>query len=228
MLRIASNKANYLCCAKSSSNRISANFVIIFTGSRQILNSVEKSAKNSRCERKYFTTQADKKQVEEDNGVFYEGALAAATLHLKRVSITTCAIGIFGLPLMAVLCGASIPAMGQLAVGGTAIFATAGSTAALSYCVSPYVHTLEKVASSSGEDEKLIKAVTRNIFAWKVETVFNPENDVIHYSGSRPFCNFFAKGLPMYVHPELIEDDILRAQLVGKVAAARVAVKKEE
>ena len=138
---------------------------------------------------------------------------------------------------MAILYGAGIPAVGQLVVGGTAIFAATGSTAALSYCVSPYVHTLERIAVTTPDETTrkvgdhtssyLLKAATRNILGMKVETIFNPATDVSHYTGSRPFCNFIAKGVPMYVHPEMIGDETLRVQLVGKKAAAKVLDKKE-
>jgi hypothetical protein len=53
----------------------------------------------------------------------------------------------------------------------------------------------------------------------KVETVFDPKTDVEQYSGIRPFCNFVAKGIPLYVHPELILDDELRVDLVGEEEA---------
>jgi len=152
--------------------------------------------------------------------------------------------------------GSGIPASGQLAVGGTAVLAATGSTAALSYCFSPYVSELEWIpvrcpsciTGDGGDDEdeeeedangngvedgdgsttkgetvveehRLVKAKTRNIFALPVETIFDPNTDVV-YEGvakktNRPFCNFIAKGVPLYVHPELIQDEELRFLLLG-------------
>merc|ERR1711957_51411 len=71
-----------------------------------------------------------------------------------------------------------------------------------------------------GEKEKmLLKAVTRNMFAITVETIFDPKTDVVYEDvakkTNRPFCNFIAKGVPLYVHPQLIQDGDLRALLVG-------------
>jgi hypothetical protein len=160
--------------------------------------------------------------------VLYEGPLAAPLLRLKLVSITTCALGLIGLPLTAVLYGASIPAVGQLAVGGTAILATTGSTVALSYCLSPYVHTLEQQIQhdrNTTSTDLMITATTRNIFARKVETTFHPQKDVVPYNGWRPFCNFIAKGVPMYIHPELLSDKRLCSLLVG---GTTVNIKEEK
>ncbi len=173
----------------------------------------ESRTENSQSGGTVLLTQEQTKQI-----VLYEGPLAAPLLRLKLVSITTCALGLIGLPLTAVLYGASIPAVGQLAVGGTAILATTGSTVALSYCLSPYVHTLEQrihLDRNTTSTDIMITATTRNIFARKVETTFHPQTNVMQYNGWRPFCNFIAKGVPMYIHPELLSDKRLCSLLVG-------------
>ena len=100
--------------------------------------------------------------------VLYEGPFAQLSLRLKRVSVTTAALGVVGMPLLMALHGGDVPATGQLAVGGTAIMAAAGSTVALSFCFSPYVHKLERV------DDAQIKATTANILGMRVETTFDP------------------------------------------------------
>jgi hypothetical protein len=78
-------------------------------------------------------------------------------------------------------------------------------------------------ATSNNTDEgvdtqRLARIVTRDILARRVETVFNPATDISPppSNNSRPFCNFMVKGLPMYVHPELVHDYKLRVQLVGE------------
>ena len=153
--------------------------------------------------------------------VLYEGPFAQLSLRLKRVSVTTAALGVVGMPLLMALHGGDVPATGQLAVGGTAIMAAAGSTVALSFCFSPYVHKLERV------DEAQIKATTANILGMRVETTFDPSEDVGKAAGSRPFCNFTAKGLPMYVHPEMVYDDDLRLQLIGAADLENLEKAKE-
>ena len=178
----------------------------------------------------------------------YEGPFASLTLKLKRISLTSAAIGLVGLPALSLFgTASSVPASGQLAVVVTAGVAAVGSTALLGYCFSPYVHTLERLppppplphsaedgagdhpageegggTSGIGDLRKngttLARIVTRDILARRVETVFDPATDVSTPPNgiTRPFCNFVVKGTPMYVHPELLHDDELRAQLFGE------------
>ena len=174
----------------------------------------------------WFSTEASKptpddKSKHKQPAILYEGPFAQLSLRLKRVSVTTAALGVVGMPLLMALHGGDVPATGQLAVGGTAIMAAAGSTVALSFCFSPYVHKLERV------DDTQIKATTANILGMRVETTFDPSRDVGKAAGSRPFCNFTAKGLPMYVHPEMVYDDELRLQLIGEADLENLEKAKE-
>ncbi|KAL9188695.1 hypothetical protein ACHAXT_007073 [Thalassiosira profunda] len=169
---------------------------------------------------------------EDDPLVVYEGPFASLTLTLKRISLTSAVVAIVGLPALSVFYGAdgSIPATGQMAIIATAGITAVGSTALLGYCFSPYVHTLERlsggVAKADGNatadaadgNESSVRIVTRDVLARRVETIFDPATDVTPppSSNTRPFCNFMVKGLPMYVHPELIHDYKLRVQLVGE------------
>lgn len=184
----------------------------------------------ARCSqvRALSTTNEDE---EKEPAVLYEGPFAALTLRLKRVSLTSAVIGIVGLPALSFFYGAadSVPATGQVAVIATAGLTAVGSTVLLGYCFSPYVHTLERIASPPVDDtqdknddvdnnQQLIRMVTRDILARKVETIFDPSKDVTtpSSSNSRPFCNFLVHGLPFYIHPQLITDNELRVQLVGE------------
>lgn len=160
------------------------------------------------------------KEPEKEPALLYEGPFAALTLRLKRVSLTSAVIGIVGLPALSFFYGAadSVPATGQVAVLATAGVTAVGSTVLLGYCFSPYVHTLERVTPVEGADNYLLRMITRDIFARKIETIFDPTTDVTapSSSNSRPFCNFMVKGLPFYIHPELINNHDLRVQLVGE------------
>lgn len=164
----------------------------------------------------------------EDDVIVYEGPFASLALRLKRISISTAALSVVGIPLLLVY-GSSVPASGQIAVGGTAILAATGSTAALSFCFSPYITKLEWVPNNSGDSENeekgsesrsqkmLLKATTRNFFAMPVETIFDPDVDCIHDPKTyRPFCNFMANGMPFFVHPHLIQNEDLRIKLLGE------------
>jgi hypothetical protein len=177
-------------------------------------------ASNNSIVARYFSDD-----TKENENVAYEGPFAPLALRLKRVSISTAALSIVGIPLILVA-GSNVPASGQIAVGGTAILAATGSTAALSFCFNPYIHKLEWVNDGEESEESegmkesrkmLLKATTRNFFSMPVETVFDPDVDVIHNPKNyRPFCNFMAKGMPFFVHPHLVKDDELRIKLVGK------------
>ena len=234
--------------ARSSSLPILADYVIL-TSSRGISSSKirsnnennKSSANIDNIDNNDIGTVARKiayNKNSEDNVYFYEGPFANVALRLKRVSLTTCAIGLIGLPaaIMAqnldlaslssdasvlvdsveqVNAGgvaeteSSISLGGQLAVAGTAGVAAVGSTLLLSFFFNPYVHTMEYVpACDSDNDDKLslhVRATTRTLLSTKLETVFDPST-IIAPSNSRPFCNFIADGVPMYVHPELIDD----------------------
>lgn len=176
-----------------------------------------------------------KSPTEESNQpvLLYEGPFASLTLKLKRISLTSAVIGLVGLPALSLYFGSgTVPATGQIAVIATAGLTAVGSTALLGYCFSPYVHRLERLpgmasdSNSNGENnnddatkhESLLRITTRDIIARRVEVTFDPTTDVTSApsNNSRPFCNFMVKGLPMYVHPEMIHDDKLRVQLVGE------------
>lgn len=181
-------------------------------------------------------------QNEQKNLIVYEGPFANMALRLKRISITTAIASIVGAPAI-IFFGSNLPMSGQLAVGGTAIVAACGSTAALSFCFSPYIHTLEwipvrkchatKTAESNTatntaevQDKEefnecqtfLLKATTRNLFSMKCETIFDPSQvkHIGEFQTYRPFCNFMVKDKHFFIHPELLQDDDLRIQLLGK------------
>jgi hypothetical protein len=245
------------------------------------------------------------------NSVIYEGPFASLSLRLKRISFTTACASIAGIPLLFTL-QTNVPPSGQIAVGGTAILAACGSTAALNFCFGPYVEKLEwipvrqcntntststpssntpsssedtiskdnvgeddndngneNLLKSCGEDMKmLLKATTRGYSSMQNEIVFNPfsnssnisfgkdgtlvetekdaeadaeadadatssannnnnndnivetDYDVVHNPQSyRPFCNFIAKGKPLFVHPDLVHDEQVRLLLLGHAKA---------
>ncbi|KAL3804657.1 hypothetical protein HJC23_008472 [Cyclotella cryptica] len=152
--------------------------------------------------------------------LIYESPFASLTLKLKRISLTSAAIGLIGLPALSFFYGSAggVPPTGQLAVIATAGVTAVGSTALLGYCFSPYVHTLEIIPDDNAEEGrgKLVRIVTRDVFARKVVTVFDPNMDVSRpgSGNSRPFCNFVVRGMPFYIHPDLLTDGKLRVQLL--------------
>lgn len=175
--------------------------------------------------------------------LLYESPFAPLTLKLKRVSLTSAAVGIVGLPLLTLFYGSGdVPATGQLAVIATAAVTAVGSTVLLGYCFTPYVHTLELVhntgattATTNNDNNKdrdnnttMIRMITRDILARQVTTVFDPDTDVAPppKNNTRPFCNFTVRNRPYYIHADLVTDRKVRAQLL--VGQDEEGKKKEE
>jgi len=100
---------------------------------------------NNSSQTRPFSTK-DKETEKEDAPItpilVYESPFASLTLKLKRVSLTSAAIGIIGLPLLSLFYSGDVPATGQLAVVATAGVTAVGSTALLGYCFTPYVSLL--------------------------------------------------------------------------------------
>ena len=191
---------------------------------------------------KRFNTVDSDDQTDVVDNVVYEAPFSVLTTRLKAVSVTSAALGAFGIPFLLHFYAGDVPEIGQYALGGTTMLAACGSTTAVNFCFAPYVHTLEKVpvrqchAKVENADETecrpgqqhLVKATWRNFMLMKQETVFDPATDVTEYKGIRPFCNFVAKGVPLFVHAEILLDDDLRKQLVGEEDAKKYNMPTKE
>jgi hypothetical protein len=189
---------------------------------------------------RYFTV--DREQQGNINNVVYEAPFSALTTRLKAVSLGSAALGAFGIPILIHLYSGDVPAIGQYALGGSTMLAACGSTVGINFCFAPYVHTLEMVPvrKCQGKIEsvneincrpaqhQLVKATWRNFLLLKRETVFDPYVDVSEYKGIRPFCNFMAKGIPLFIHAELLLDDELRKQLLGEKEAKKYNMPSKE
>jgi hypothetical protein len=147
---------------------------------------------------------------------------------LKLVSITSCVLSVGVLPALVFLKNGDLPSAQQTTLGGFAFLGAAGSTAALDFVFGPYILTMEQLEKKQkttddaeessnvndfnhdqDEDDNypyLLKIQTRSVFGWKNTYIFDPLHDVTTYSGIRPFANFCAKGVPLYAHPELLDD----------------------
>ncbi len=160
---------------------------------------------------RHLSSSTDSETAKE---VIYQSPFAPVTLRLKRVSIVTAALGLVGMPALVALNSGSVPALGQLAVGGTASLAAVGSTMLLNFCVTPYVHEMTK----EGDSDPLFTATTANMLGMLVKTEFKPADvtSMVESGSSRPFVNFFANGKPMYIHGELFDDKLLLKQLLKR------------
>lgn len=70
-------------------------------------------------------------------------------------------------------------------------------------------------AIPKSKSDYLLKATTRSLFAMKVEHVFDPETDITGVPAGtiRPFLSFYAKGRPLYIHEQMIQDPLLNQNL---------------
>jgi hypothetical protein len=187
---------------------------------------ISKDSINNDEEIKTTAENTEAKEKHADNKPLYEGPLSGITTRLKIVSITTASGSMLGIPYLIMTHSGDLHLMGQLAVGGAAMFGGTASTFLLNFFFGPYVHTLERVpvrkcqAKSIEHPDQcaaqayLIKATTRNLLCQKIETVFDPATDVTPYKGTRPFANFVAKDKIFFVHGDMLFDRTLRGQLL--------------
>ena len=153
----------------------------------------------------------EKKDTNADSSlgnVDYASPLGALISRLKMVSVTGCFLSVCVLPILVFLKNGDLPSARQLTLGTFATIGATGSTVALHFVFGAYVLEMKSIESNddNNDDDQnrhLLEATTRSIFGfWKDTHVFDPRKDVAPYSGMRPFANFCANNVPLYVHPE--------------------------
>jgi len=184
----------------------------------------------------------------ENPELLYEGPMARLITTLKMFSLSSAVLSTVGLPTLMIIKGIDMYTGIHIAMVGTTIAGSIGSTLGLQYIFAPYVYKLERIpirqcsfsknddgeeaSSDKEEDTKtktsaetangnfLLKATTRSVFATKVDHVFDPEIDIegVPRGTIRPFCSFFAKGKPLYIHEQMIQDPTLSQNLFIKHA----------
>ena len=123
----------------------------------------------------------------------YEGPLNAAVKRIRLVSLTTLATSLM-LPPMALIfkSSATVSLMGKVAVGGTAMVAGVGSTAALHFCTLPFVFEM----SRQGD---VITATRMDILARRTTFEFREADVKREPTTLRPFVTFEAAGESFFV-----------------------------
>lgn len=123
----------------------------------------------------------------------YEGPLNAAVKRIRLVSLTTLTTSL-ALPPMALIfkSSATVSLMGKMAVGGTAMAAGVGSTAALMFCTLPFVFEM----SQKGDR---IVATRMNLLARRTKHEFNASDVKREPTTLRPFVTFEADGKAFFV-----------------------------
>ena len=125
--------------------------------------------------------------------VIYEGPLNAAVKRIRLVSLTTLATSLM-LPPMALIfkSSATVSLMGKVAVGGTAMVAGVGSTAALHFCTLPFVFEMSR------EGDRIV-ATRMDILARRTTFEFGVDDIKREPTTLRPFVTFEADGESFFV-----------------------------
>ena len=137
------------------------------------------SCRAQRCAAVRYASAASK----DESVVIYEGPLIAAVKRIRLVSLTTLATSLM-LPPMAL--------MGKVAVGGTAMVAGVGSTAALHFCTLPFVFEMSR------EGDRIV-ATRMDILARRVTHEFREADVKREPTTLRPFVTFEADGESFFV-----------------------------
>ena len=208
----------------------------VFVSSRA--SDLQSSFLHSRYYYSTSNTTNDKSDNNNNNNklFYYEAPMGGLISRLKIVSITSCGLSLVGLPLFVFLKNGDLPNASQVGMGGIALFAATGSTLALHFVFGPYALTIEEISKSdttnkndTDDDDKetLLKAITRSVFGWKNEIVFDPSIDVMPYTGSRPFANFLVKDTALYAHPELLDEAMRQTLLFPPTTKSTTSMEEE-
>ncbi|VEU39230.1 unnamed protein product [Pseudo-nitzschia multistriata] len=173
----------------------------------------------------------EKKSEDTDDyllSVDYTSPLGELISRLKMVSITGCFLSVCVLPALVFLKNGDLPSARQVTLGTFATIGATGSTVALHFVFGAYVLEMKPVTNSNddtnGDDQQnplLLEATTRSIFGfWNDIHVFDPKNDVTPYVGMRPFANFCANEIPLYVHPERLDSTTRQLLLHNAVGSS--------
>jgi len=140
----------------------------------------------------------------------YTAPMGDLISRLKIISISSCVMSVVGLPALLVFKqGGDLPNLQQVGLGGLAFLGATTSTVALHFVFGPYVLSMEEPQEDS------FLATTRSIWGLQQEHSFQANQIQAYAGGLRPFCNFLANGVPLYVHPELLDDDTRRRLLLA-------------
>ena len=147
------------------------------------------SCRAQRCAAIRYASAASKDEAV----VIYEGPLNAAVKRIRLVSLTTLATSLM-LPPMALIfkSSATVSLMGKVAVGGTAMVAGVGSTAALHFCTLPFVFEMSR-------EGDVITATRMDILARRRTFEFGVEDIKREPTTLRPFVTFEADGESFFV-----------------------------
>ncbi|KAM3572393.1 hypothetical protein VYU27_005611 [Nannochloropsis oceanica] len=176
------------------------------------------------------------KGQEDDGGVLiYEGGHRDVIRTLKRVSLTTCIIGLFSTPFFLTLGSEAVPLAANISLTSIVLLATCGPTILLHAFTKPYIFALRLLPPPSlppPQDDSIPPATTRrhtdrtpdiyfsadtiNWLSRRVTTTFKLSDVKPLPRSTRPFVSFSARDRLYFVHGETFPDKDLLEKLLGR------------
>lgn len=154
--------------------------------------------------------------------LLYEGPLSRPVRVMKVVSITTSILTLTGMPALLLLkSGGAFPPVGQLALCGTVMIFSLGTTSLFYYLFRPYVARIWMNPSVDPEQqdkdsEEVMKVETfsllsrRKTHLVKVSDILTDGPKSFH-----PMMSFQTKDHPFFIHPENLPSDSALAKKLG-------------
>jgi hypothetical protein len=123
-------------------------------------------------------------------------------------------------PVVVSLGSSDLSTVAKLAIAGTAVAASVGSTAVLQAITHPYVTSLKYIKDQGVEAKEQggikFRAVRLNLFGNEVTSEFNLEEMQQVRVTQHPYANFQIRGSYYYVRHQAIEPEALQIQFAAK------------
>ena len=171
------------------------------------------------------SSSSSETQQEDEGVLLYTGGHADVIRTLKRVSLTTCVIGLFSTPFFLTLGSEAVPMAANVALTGIVLLATCGPTILLHAFTKPYIFALRILPPppSSSEPGKgkekedvYFSADTIDFTSRRKTTTFRLSDVKPLPQSTRPFVSFSACDRLYFVHGETFPDKALLVKLLGR------------
>lgn len=152
---------------------------------------------------------------------FYDGFYSDKLKMLRRISISSSILSLFGLPVVISLSTGDLSTAAKVSIASTAVVASLGSTAILHAITHPYVTSLSYVAggeqnSSTGPGNYRFRAVRLNMLGNPKTSEFSLDEMKEVRVTNHPYANFQINGKYYYVRHEAIDNEELRDKISAR------------
>jgi hypothetical protein len=146
------------------------------------------------------------------NKLIYRGQYEFRIRSLRRVSLISSTLSVFGLPLLIYLdVGSAVSIVGQIAISSTVIFSSVSSTLFLHLICQPYVVEMKTVFDSNNDKSEfnLVEAKRLNLLGRAYVSKFSIKDVEFIKASIHPFATFKVKNHGyFYVYENNFIDDI--------------------